>query len=1026
MEDVILNDIPTAPNVYYLQAEDWVSVAILIIVVITGRLSYIKINQFVAQCRFFRIIKSNFIDWLTTHICIYRVFPKISRLVSCIGKFFIIKINQFVAHCRIFRIIKSNISDWLTTHICINRIFSKISRLVSCIGYSLIIIVLFFCSLSIAITIFDKVFGVDKTYRKIVSRHHYVSRKDIYEALNFVVPKIVLDTLRIENFVYCSDSIADPRLKNTIDSLYRVSDSKNTYTELYYLASMNGLPSDIQDFFYSQSLLNARNKYELLNPILQRYIVTDDLAGMLAIDSLSKSWKWELGILDNRFKPQDFLRTKCLYYAVQLLEQNHHITDSVANDLFKYACEGYKTSRRLTDSYSYVSLFFLDIRAKYAYRIHDPKADKYADQLIENSRRWENALSFKSYLFSPDRGGSVPGYYKRFFSDPLFLRYKSLLREKKYKKALLTLNAMSSITEDTPSDADNPYMYIHDSLQPRIELDVEDAIAYAKYDLASISENARLRRLMKKKNANDWLIGTYTTGVNYLSPTESAFAPLNEYAFNGDLYYSDLIPFMSINYNNDDSRWVYNTALFLKGTGADIPSLIEEGVMKSDNDRLKNLLSILKTEKVFAADTYPEDNRFEELDSLLRQFLGYKLKKVLHNCFYSYLDVRNALSDGECAIEIVKVPSLDFSDDYYKAVIVRNNIRHPIIINLAPASAINEAVSAGNLYGNGNHDLYSLVWKPIKSIVKPKETIYIAPDGVLCSVNIAALPDTKNHRLQEQYDVRQCVSTKEVVAHKEHIPHSSIALFGGAIYDDTANQNTSESKPFSLKAYRGVDCDSRGNEWKYLPSTKAEVESIDSSALNCGLQSNLFVGKNATEFQFKSLSGKDISILHIATHGFYYNKSIASELTFFERMAMKENPLNRCGLILTGGQKAWQGEDIPNAEEDGVLLGSEIARMDLTKVDMVVLSACNTGLGDISYEGVYGLQRAFKQAGVNNIIMTLNTIDDNATRVLMARFYRNLFSGEDTRTAFTNAINWIRDKTPYKEPEYWAPFLLIN
>ena len=211
-----------------------------------------------------------------------------------------------------------------------------------------------------------------------------------------------------------------------------------------------------------------------------------------------------------------------------------------------------------------------------------------------------------------------------------------------------------------------------------------------------------------------------------------------------------------------------------------------------------------------------------------------------------------------------------------------------------------------------------------------------------------------------------------------------------------------------------------------MPWTKVEVESIDSTASCSGIRSRLFIGRDATEYQFKTLSGDDISILHIATHGFYYNKSTASDMTFFERMAVKDNPLNRCGLIMTGGQRAWLGEDLPNNEEDGILLGSEIARMDLTKVDMVVLSACNTGLGDISYEGVSGLQRAFKQAGVNNIIMTLSVVNDNATQTLMHKFYEFLFSVKDVQLAFSSAINWMRNNTSYSEPQYWAPFVLLN
>ena len=984
MDEVILNDIPATPHVHYLEGDDWLFLLVMIVAIA----ALILLGVVLSKC----LRRRGYFDYLKT----------------------------FWEHRQ------NSVDSWLSKHSGFNRTAKKTVSVLSNIGIYLLLTVFALGAIAAVLSTFDGLFGIDKTYRRIVSKQHYVSRSDIYSALKFIEPEVILDTARVEEFVFCVDSIPNRELRSTVDSLYRVSDSDNTFIELYYLASMNGFPQDIQDFFFKQSLLKARHRYEVLNPLLQRYIVTDDLDGMITVDSLAKSWKWELGFYEERFYPQDYLRTKCLYYIVQYLERDFPVSDTVARELFDFSSEGYEVSCRLTDNYSYICLFFQDMRARYAYQINDPKADKYADQLIERSRRWNSLFSKDSFLFSPDRGGDIPGYYNRFFTDPLFIRYKSLLREKKYKKAALALEAMSSITEDIPFDADNPYMYVHDTLQARNTSDVEELLAYAKYDLASISENARIRRLMKNKNAEDWLTGAYLTGVNYLSPTESVFGSLTEYAFNGDLYFSDLIPYMSINYNNEDSRWVYNTALFLKGTGADISSLIERSVLQSDNDSLKVLLSSLKTERVFSADTYNDDSRFDALDSLLRQVLGHRIKDVLLDCFHSYLDVQNALTNDECAIEIVKVPSLDFSDDYYKAVILRNNMHYPIIVDLAPASIINDAISSGNLYGDGNHTLYSLVWKPIENYIHPQETIFIAPDGSLCSVNLSALLDTKNRRLMDRYNIHQCVSTKEIVKTKTSGDHSSIALFGGVIYDDLNSQNASPSQNVLLKADRGVDCDARGDGWLYLPWTKVEVESIDSTASCSGIRSSLYIGRDATEYQFKTLSGENISILHIATHGFYYSKSTASDLTFFERMAVKDNPLNRCGLIMTGGQRAWLGEDLPDDEEDGILLGSEIARMDLTNVDMVVLSACNTGLGDISYEGVSGLQRAFKQAGVNNIIMTLSIVDDNATRTLMHKFYEILFSGKDVRFAFSSAIDWMRNNTLYGEPQYWAPFVLLN
>ena len=230
----------------------------------------------------------------------------------------------------------------------------------------------------------------------------------------------------------------------------------------------------------------------------------------------------------------------------------------------------------------------------------------------------------------------------------------------------------------------------------------------------------------------------------------------------------------------------------------------------------------------------------------------------------------------------------------------------------------------------------------------------------------------------------------------------------------------------SFVAYRGIECDTTREGWSYLPGTEEEVLYIDGAAKDKGLCSDLNVGPFATEFKFKSLTGCDIDILHIATHGFYYNRMTAKSLTFFDLRNIEDNPLNRCGLILSGGQKAWLGEPVPPSQEDGILLGSEIARMDLSSVDIVVLSACNTGLGDVTYEGVLGLQKAFRQAGVNSIVMTLNKVDDAATLFLMKNFYQFLFSGVGKRDAFNQAISIMRNDSRYSDPKYWASFIMLD
>ena len=135
-------------------------------------------------------------------------------------------------------------------------------------------------------------------------------------------------------------------------------------------------------------------------------------------------------------------------------------------------------------------------------------------------------------------------------------------------------------------------------------------------------------------------------------------------------------------------------------------------------------------------------------------------------------------------------------------------------------------------------------------------------------------------------------------------------------------------------------------------------------------------------------------------------------------------PLRRCGLILSGGQHAWLGEELPDGIEDGILTGEEIAGMNLSDTDLVVLSACQTGLGDIARDGVYGLQRAFKIAGVGTIIMSLWEVNDSATELMMTKFYGALSSGKTKRDAFDSAIAAV--KKEFEGPEYWAAFIMLD
>ena len=185
---------------------------------------------------------------------------------------------------------------------------------------------------------------------------------------------------------------------------------------------------------------------------------------------------------------------------------------------------------------------------------------------------------------------------------------------------------------------------------------------------------------------------------------------------------------------------------------------------------------------------------------------------------------------------------------------------------------------------------------------------------------------------------------------------------------------------------------------------------------------------NATEEKFKAFDGKSPQVLHVATHGFFLDEKSKNDLhndpggIAFKAQA---NSMFRSGLVLAGGNETWNNETVSEGTEDGILTAYEIAQLDLSNTNLVVLSACNTALGDIqNNEGVIGLQRAFRMAGVKQLMMSLWRIPDKQTTELMTLFYRNWLGGQSTTEALRSAQLKIKEK--FSSPYYWAGFVLVE
>jgi len=267
-----------------------------------------------------------------------------------------------------------------------------------------------------------------------------------------------------------------------------------------------------------------------------------------------------------------------------------------------------------------------------------------------------------------------------------------------------------------------------------------------------------------------------------------------------------------------------------------------------------------------------------------------------------------------------------------------------------------------------------------------------------------------------------------------------VALFGGIQYEwnDIQPQRLIEQSSGQYLAMRSgwLPGDStRGATFTYLPGTLNEVVSVAGIGRKQGKEVRLFTSDDATEAAFKSLGGENSpAIVHVATHGFFFDdpkKDYASRMMMdfgTQPVRAYEDPLLRSGLILAGGNRAWQGDTVPAGMEDGILQAKEVSNMDLRNTRLVVLSACETGLGDVKgSEGVFGLQRSFKMAGVDYLLISLWQVPDEATQQLMTMFYENLFTGRPVREAFSDAQNRLRKLKPeYEDPYYWAAWALVE
>lgn len=508
------------------------------------------------------------------------------------------------------------------------------------------------------------------------------------------------------------------------------------------------------------------------------------------------------------------------------------------------------------------------------------------------------------------------------------------------------------------------------------------------------------------------------TDLNIMLPTLGSVES-DTYLGNGtnSLYY---IPeWASWNPTDNVSVYIaYDAALLMKGLTlkyntltpyiSDNPSLI---AAKQNLDRMRDSIYTISDDNQQMSALY----KYEQAERELLIGINKKLVNI------HWQDVKKHLKNDMACIEFVKYTTNAYSwskgipKPHYAAILMSGGDNFPIFVDLFDEEDLKEAYTLQPKSYDTETGLllYDRIWGKLNKYISGKRQVYFSPMGMLNLINMEALVDTNGVSALENYNLIRLSSTKEIVSSKKEESISSVVSFGGIDYTQ-----------MSVEIVDSLN--TRGN-WNYLKNTLTEVHDLKKSLQKKNINVNVVIGNKATETSFKMLDGTTANVIHVASHGFYIPPPKRDAIPYYEKSDYTKkikDELFYSGLIMSGGQTTWNTSTFEAEKDDGILTSYEISKLDLHNVELVVLSACETGIGDNLYDGIFGLQRAFKKAGVKTILMSLWSIDDKATSEYMGLFFDFLTSGLSKHESYKKTVVEMRKR--YPDPYYWASFVMLD
>lgn len=383
----------------------------------------------------------------------------------------------------------------------------------------------------------------------------------------------------------------------------------------------------------------------------------------------------------------------------------------------------------------------------------------------------------------------------------------------------------------------------------------------------------------------------------------------------------------------------------------------------------------------------------------------------------------NLLRKDEVALEFLLFKDVETKKNRYAALLLTDSSTYPVYLSLCSEEELNKVLKrrfaesdfeyVKRVYESSD-SLYQMIWSPVLDKLSRPREVFVSYSGLLHRIAHNTLNTGDGKILSDRLMLTELNSTSEIAnaRNDKELNFEGASLFGGIHYHLPENGIVlKKSNPILAK---------RGDpDWYYLENSEKEVDQLYEILSSTDARVQLFKGIKASEQSFReSVNGRSVQVIHVATHGLSMGSSqISPSISGSKEYA-------RSGLVMAGAASCRKHNALISGFGDGILSAPEISLMNLSETSLVVLSSCESGLGNISNtDEVYGLQRAFKIAGAEKVIYSLWKIPDKESMEFMVYFYRQLTLGENVNSSYLKTREYMSKKYA---PYYWASFQLVN